>query len=46
MSISLSIKALSEDEETATIKDYKKKSSGSTVTSAPTLGDLFKRMDK
>jgi len=45
-SISLSIKALSEDEETATIKNYKQKSSGSSVKSAPTLGDLFKQMDK
>lgn len=40
--ISLSIKAMTMNIETATIKNYKKK----TTSSVPTLGDLFKQIEK
>ncbi len=39
--ISLSIKAKDHDQETAAIKDYSQQSSGT-----PTLGDIFKQIDK
>jgi len=40
-SISLSIKAKDQDEESTTIKDYSQQSVGT-----PTLGDIFKQMEK
>jgi small subunit ribosomal protein S1 len=39
--ISLSIKAKDHDEESTTIKDYSQQSVGT-----PTLGDIFKQMEK
>jgi small subunit ribosomal protein S1 len=39
--ISLSIKARDQDEESHAIKDYSQQSSGT-----PTLGDIFKQMEK
>jgi small subunit ribosomal protein S1 len=40
-SISLSVKAKDQEEESSAIKDYSKQGSGS-----PTLGDIFKQMEK
>jgi len=40
-SISLSIKAKDQDEESHTIKDYSQQPAGT-----PTLGDIFKQMEK
>ena len=40
-SISLSIKAKDQEEESSAIKDYSKQGSGT-----PTLGDIFKQMEK